>query len=407
MKYFFSKKVVNIFLRGVTLVLKFLLSLLVIKKLSIEDYGVYGLFQSSVIILIFVVGFEFYSFSSREMLNNSSKKFSYYFKNQLFFYLMVYLIILPLSYVLFLFSGIDFEYINLFYVILISEHLSQEIYRVLIILKKTIPATILLFIRSGFWIILLYFYWELGFVEPNINTLFVLWLLGTSFSIFFGFRFIPFKWVKGVDFYWIRRGLKIAFPFFIGAVLYKLIEFSARYFLEYYFSTKEVGIFTFFSGIGNILFIFVQTIVFIELGPRLIEIKNESHDKFLKLLREFKKQTIQYSIAGIVLSSIFIYPLLVFLDKAIFFENILSYFIILASTMFYCFSYISHYALFSYNRDWEILMATVSGFVFNIVASFILIPKFGILGAAVSQLIGFSMVFIGKSIYWSKYKSKL
>ena len=75
--------------------------------------------------------------------------------------------------------------------------------------------------------------------------------------------------------------------------------------------------------------------------------------------------------------------------------------------MFYCFSYISHYALFSYNRDWEILMATVSGFVFNIVASFILIPKFGILGAAVSQLIGFSMVFIGKSIYWSKYKSKL
>ncbi len=407
MKYFFSKKVINIFLRGFTLVLKFLLSLLVIKKLSIEDYGVYGLFQSSIIVLTFIVGFEFYSFSSREMLSNASEKFSYYFKNQLFFYLIVYLTILPLSYLLFILSGIDFEYINLFYVILISEHLSQELYRVLIILKKTIPATILLFIRSGFWIILLYFYWELGFVEPNINTLFVLWLLGTVLSILFGFIYIPFKWVKGIDFYWIRRGLKIALPFIIGAILYKLIEFSARYFLGYYFSTKEVGIFTFFSGIGNILFIFVQTIVIIELSPRLIEIKHESHDKFLALLQEFKKQTIQYTVAGVVLSSIFIYPLLVYLDKIVFFENILSYFIILASTMFYCFSYISHYALFSHNRDWEILMATILGFVFNIVFSFILIPRYGILGAAISQLIGFSVVFVGKSIYWLKYKSKI
>ena len=407
MKHFLTERSINLVLRAITIALKFLLSILVIKKLSIEDYGIFGLFQSTIIIMTFIVGFDFFSFSAREMLKDAAKEFNFYFKHQLLFYFFCYLIVLPLAYYIFKIGFIDFEYIILFYLITISEHLSQEIYRVLIILKKTVSATIVLFIRSGIWIALLYLFWEFQSVKPKMESLFIFWSIGSALSVLFGFKYINFKWVKGVDVDWIKKGVKIAFPFFVGTILYKVIEFSGRYFLEYYFSTKEVGIFTFFSSIANILFVFVQTIVIIEQYPRLIESKNSENGKFIIMLKLFKKQTLQFTTIGLVLSILFIYPLLMYLDKTILFDNILSYIILLFSTMLYCFSYITHYALYTYKRDIDILKATILGFIFNIVFSFILIPIYGVLGAAIAQFIAFFIMFIIKYYYWRKYKLKI
>tara|TARA_B110000259_G_scaffold110246_1_gene126045 strand:- start:386 stop:613 length:228 start_codon:yes stop_codon:yes gene_type:complete len=75
--------------------------------------------------------------------------------------------------------------------------------------------------------------------------------------------------------------------------------------------------------------------------------------------------------------------------------------------MLYCFSYITHYALYTYKRDIDILKATILGFIFNIVFSFILIPIYGVLGAAIAQFIAFFIMFIIKYYYWRKYKLKI
>ena len=77
MKHFLTERSINLFLRAITIALKFLLSILVIKKLSIEDYGIFGLFQSTIIIMTFIVGFDFFSFSAREMLKDATKEFNF------------------------------------------------------------------------------------------------------------------------------------------------------------------------------------------------------------------------------------------------------------------------------------------------------------------------------------------
>ena len=64
----FTNKATNLTLRGITILLKFALSVIVIKELSVADYGVFGLFQSTIVILTFIIGFDFYTFSSREIL---------------------------------------------------------------------------------------------------------------------------------------------------------------------------------------------------------------------------------------------------------------------------------------------------------------------------------------------------
>ena len=178
--------------------------------------------------------------------------------------------------------------------------------------------------------------------------------------------------INKINFKWIIYGIKVSLPFFIGTILYKIIEFSGRYFLSFYHSETEVGVYTFFTSISNILFVFVQTIVIIELYPKLIKAKNIGQEEFFLTLKTFKKQIIQYSIIGIVLSIICIYPLLWFLDKTALFESVSSYLLLLVSTLFFCLSFISHYALYVNKMDLDILKATIISFIFNISLSFVI-----------------------------------
>mgnify|MGYP001257675029 FL=1 len=407
MEKLFSNQVLNLFLRGATILLKFLLSILVIKKLNIEEYGVFGLFQSTVIISTFILGFDFYNFTSREILKENAKPFSYYFMNQIAFHLFVYIFIIPLTYFVFISAVIDSNYLWLFVLILIPEHLSQELYRLLIILNKSVAATTILFLRSGGWVLLLYLLWTQKTLTVNVNSILLLWLFGAILSVLFGFKFVKLKKINKIDFKWMLKGIKIAFPFFIGTILYKIIEFSGRYFLSFYHSETEVGVYTFFTSISNILFVFVQTIVIIELYPKLIKAKNIDTKEFFATLKVFKMQIKRYSIIGIVLSIICIYPLLWFLDKTVLFQSVVSYLLLLVSTLFFCFSFISHYALYVNKKDIEILKATIISFIFNILLSFILIPKFGVVGAAVAQLSTFIIMYVIKLTYWNKHKLKL
>ena len=215
MKKLFSNQVINIFLRGTTVLLKFVLSVLVIKKLSIEEFGVFGLFQSTVIISTFILGFDFYNFTSREILKENAKSVSYYFINQLAFHLVVYVLIIPLTFFVFISGIIHSNYLWLFVLILISEHLSQELYRLLIILNKSVAATTLLFLRSGLWVFFLYFFWNQNILTVNINSILLLWLLGAMSSTLLGFKFVNLNTINKINFKWIIYGIKVSLPFFI------------------------------------------------------------------------------------------------------------------------------------------------------------------------------------------------
>ena len=119
-----KSSVYNLFFRGLTIFLKFVLSVIVIKAINIEEYGTFGLFQSTVIIMTFVVGLDFYAYGSREILSKGTEYFDFYFKNQLFFYLITYLLFVPFSYLLVVWGIIDLKYTYLFILILLSVHLS-------------------------------------------------------------------------------------------------------------------------------------------------------------------------------------------------------------------------------------------------------------------------------------------
>ena len=160
--------------------------------------------------------------------------------------------------------------------------------------------------------------------------------------------------------------------------------------------------FTFYSSICNILFVFVQTLVIIEFFPKLIESKYKSNDFFRKEYTLFKSRILKISVIGFLLSIIGIYPLLVFMDRTILFNDFYSYLILLFGMFVFCLSHSYHYALYAYNKDNSILWSLIIAFMANLILSFILIPLLGVLGASLSQSLSFFMLYILKRYFWNK-----
>ncbi|EER0199837.1 polysaccharide biosynthesis protein, partial [Escherichia coli] len=69
-------------LRGITLLTKFIFIVLLARLLPSTDLGVYGLINAAVGYGIFVVGFEFYTYSTREIINSQKNRLFFILKNQ-------------------------------------------------------------------------------------------------------------------------------------------------------------------------------------------------------------------------------------------------------------------------------------------------------------------------------------
>ena len=81
--------------------------------------------------------------------------------------------------------------------LLVLDHFSQELYRVLLIFKKPVVASALFFIKVGLWIFPLFLFHLLGYEQfLNIKSILILWTTFELISIVFGlffFKKLPFK----------------------------------------------------------------------------------------------------------------------------------------------------------------------------------------------------------------------
>lgn len=399
-------RILNLVYRGLTIIFKFLLSIIIVKKLSVHDLGVYGIFQTTVTLMVYILGFDFYTYNARELLKTNSKDPSFYIGNQMVFHALFYLLIIPLSLLLFFNNVISTEYLIYFYLILVAEHISQEIYRILIVLKKSVIASFTLLLRAGLWIFVLYFIWVFNWTSQTIKDIFVLWSIGALISIIIGIFYIRFNFKFAVDFTWINKGIKVATPFFIATIFYKIIEFSGRYFIDFYWTKEDVGIFTFFSGIANTMFVFVQSTVIIVMSPYLIEGSNKGFKEFSKVFKNYKNQILYTTGIGFLLASVFIYPLLMYLNNDLLTQNIVVFFLLLLAVTFFCFSYIPHYGLYAFHKDKQLLWASLIGAIINIITNFVLVPSYGVLGAAIAQALSMLSLFLSKEFLYKKLNNE-
>ena len=403
-------KTINLVLRGITLGSKFLLSIYLVKFLSLEANGEYGIFVATISMLTYVLGLDFYSFNNREILQENSSESGKKIKNQFFLFTIVYLIVLPLLYVLGLFDFIGEKYVFLFYLILIFDHISIELYRLLVVFSKPIQANMNLFLRTGIWILVLIFAWHNDFEElKNLKSVFNFWMIGSFLSVAYSIfslstTGISIPWREKIETKWILAGLKIATPFFIATLSYKTIQFADRYMVEFYLGTKQTGVYYFFSNISMLIETFVQTTVVMIYSPQLIASLKKDKPFQINIFKTFSKEIVIYSVLAVVSVCAIIYPLLYVVEKTELFLSISVFFVMVTTRFIFNISLIYHFKLYVAKKDRIIMTSTLVAVLFNISLNFILIPYYGLIGGALATLISILIMMGFKLFYAKKYE---
>ncbi|MDY8138680.1 oligosaccharide flippase family protein [Aquimarina sp. 2201CG5-10] len=410
-----QKKITALLLRGSSMGAKFLLMIGLSKVLSTSDYGVISLIVTTITFFVFLLGFDFYNYSHRELIENKTNQQSFLL-NQFWFHTIGYIVFIPIVYLIFLKEIIPFEYLFPFYILLILEHLSQEIFRFFNLFNKQNLANLTLFIRTAFWILIMVFveYFLLK-NEINIEKILYYWIGGSVLSLLFsaGFLIISRKkmlqnvvWFS-IDKKWIKKGISVSFPFFIGTVAYKIIEYSDRYMIDWYLGKESVGIYSFYTNFANIVNIVVNTITITLIVPNLLRAVNSNDpDQIKNMISKFSKELYITVILISILIAIMIYPTLHWLDKEDFSLQLPVYFVVLVGNIMLNFSLLFHFLLYSYKKDKQILKPALFAAILNVILNMIFIPIFGILAAAISTLISFGLILFLKRFYWHNFKKK-
>jgi O-antigen/teichoic acid export membrane protein len=357
---------------------------------------------------------DFYTYNTRELIGQEKSKQLIFIRDQFIFHILSYTIVLPLLFMIFIFDIVDYQYIFYFYIILILEHLSQELFRLYITLSMSIFANILLFLRMGLWVYVLIFLWFSNINDTqNLYTVYISWIIGSLISVILGFLYLFKQYdinnigYTKIDWNWIKRGIRISIPFFIGTIAYKIIEFSDRYMIDIYMKKSDVGIYTFFGSIANSMQSIIFVLVVILFYPKLIELyKDNKKEEFSLKLKRFFWETLIYSLIIALGIIIFIHPILDYLKKEEFSDNLDVLWILLVATFIINISFVFHYLLFIKKKDIIIRNITLLGAGLNIGLNCLLIPLFGLLGAAIATLISFGTILGIKFFYSRKEKNE-
>ncbi|CAN7182269.1 oligosaccharide flippase family protein [Rossellomorea sp. LjRoot5] len=402
----------NLFLRSISLSAKFILTIYIAKYYSTVELGMFNLFTISITILMYFVGWDFYTYSNREILKNKDENKNIIL-NQLLFHTVIFIFLSPFIGIIFLINIIPIKYILIFYILLYLESISQEIYRILIAMSYSVKANIVFLVRTAFWIYLFIF---LGFSSSKgsieFSAIYYLWGTSSFISIVLGGYFIYKKMdFKSKDFTikinWIKKGAIVSFPFFLSTILLKTIEFADRYIIDFYFGKEFVGFYSFFFSIANITNIFVVTGVISIIYPRLIVLyENNNLNEFDFHIKKMIKQVILVSFFLSIILIISIHPILNIIGKREFKDYVHVFYILLGSSFLLNLSYIPHYILYAYGLDKKIIKSVAIAVVISLVLSLFLIPTYGLVGAATSLLATNFSILLLKMLYLTKTKVK-
>lgn len=391
----------NLSLRGLTLLAKFILIFYLARTLPPSEVGIYGIFVATVIFGLYFLGFDFYIFSTRELIGkkeNGDKIIASHF----WFMLVSFIVFSPLIYYSAENSGILEAFALFFVVILFAEFFSQELFRMLVARFMPLAAGFLLFLRHGLWVYIYIFFAESNLISNSINNIFLIWGIFGFISIFFGTVCIglniTFKILMPLK--WFKKGLLISVPFFVGTIFYRSLFVGDRYIFEHLNGANQLGAYVFFSSLTISLLSFVDAAIFSFKYPGLIKYSNEGNG--LKFMKELKTMLYQTSIMLLILTLCLIssiHYVLEWIGESIYQESIILFYLSLISSVIFTLSMIPHYGLYAMKLDKLIIIPHIISAIIFLLFVLIFSDIFSMLSVPISLILSFLFLLFCKTIF--------
>lgn len=198
---------------------------------------------------------------------------------------------------------------------------------------------------------------------------------------------------------YLKQMLKFSFPLLFSGISVWVNLFMDRIILNHFVTLEQVGLFGIGSRLSSIAGIFIIGVQS-SLGPLIYEKheETETSNKIAKIFRYF----IFLSIVGYILLCLYSDEILrTFTTNAYLNARTVIYFLIPASILSQIY-FIFAPGPWIYKNSKFVMLTNILGAFFNIFLNLLLVPNFGIIGAAISTLLTHLLIFTVNMIYSQK-----
>jgi O-antigen/teichoic acid export membrane protein len=360
--------VLSLGLRGATLASRFLLVLALARFLTPAELGLYGLFAAAIEYAIYLIGADFYVYTTREVLQRERGAWGGPIKNQAAVAAVLWLVVFPLSGVLFLQGRLPWDVAAMFAALLVLEYLGHELGRLLVMSSDAAAASFTFFLRFGVWPPVVV---AIMYVDPatrNIHLVLQAWLVGSLLAVLTSaWRLLQLGiggWRQPVEWSWIRRGLRVALPFMVATLALRALFTIDRYWFEALAGSEVLGAYVLFFGIAGAMLPLLDAGVLAFITPRLVKAHHSrDSDEFRQQLRQLCTQTVGLVTAFVLLTVLLALPFVEWLGRPLYAEQLHLLYWLLAAVSLYAIGLIPHSALYAKGRDRPIVASHVASLV--------------------------------------------
>ena len=398
-----AERLVNTGLRGITLGARFIFIFFLAKYLDAASVGYYGLFTATVGFALYLVGLDFYTYSTREVLKAPNEKRGTLLKSQAALASGLYLMLLPLIWMLLQHAAWPAALVMWFFPILLLEHLNQELSRLLIALSEQITASVILFVRQATWALAIAALMTWQSTSRELPYVMAGWAMAGVAAALLGLwklRRLQFGgWGGRVDWRWIRKGIMVSGAFLLATLALRGIQTIDRFWLETLTNIEFVGAYVLFFGVAATLLTFLDAGVFAFTYPELIKHHHlGQHEVARRKVRTMVLHTVVLSGGFGVISWSLLPYLLEWIGNPIYFRAVNIYPWVLLAMILNAFSMIPHYGLYAMGRDMPIISSHFVGLAAFVLSVWAVSHFSTTLAVPVGLSISFAVILVWKSV---------
>ena len=357
-------RLLNLAIRAATLGCRFLFIFFLAKLLTPEELGLYGLVTATIAYVLYLVGLDFYTFTTRELVKLERAQWGSVLKNQAALSLLLYAVVLPLVLLVFVAGLLPWQVAKWLFVLIVLEHVCQEMSRLFVAVNEQLFASLQLFLRSGSWAVVATALMLMAADMRHLDTVFALWVAAGVATVGLGVyklcRLRVGGWQLPVDWSWIWRGVKIAVPLLVATLALRGVATFDRYWLQELTSLQVVGAYVLFMGISGTLMAFLDAGVFAYAYPALIKaFHSQDSQQFRVQMRVLRLHTLVVTLVFSAVSILVLPYLLGWIANPVYLHYQQLFPWLLLAMGLNAVGMVPHYALYAQKQDRPIVQSHV------------------------------------------------
>lgn len=389
---------------------RFVLIIVLARLLEPAEVGLFGLFTATIALSMLVIGGDYYTYSQRELISSPESSWSNIIQHQTIATMILYIILLPLQMLIFWLDLLPEKLILWFFLILVFEHIGQEINRLLIAMRYPLTASWVMFIRTALWISYVLPVMWFDSDRRDLLIVFESWLVGGVLAVLYGGLVIYLgakPWYRiNVNWDWLFKGFKVALMFILATASLKAITTFDRYFVEYFNDATVLGVYVLYIGMAMVVANLLEPAVYSFLYPRLISAYNQNDFKsYSKVMKEMIISALSISILLVCAIGVLAPFVFEWIGREVYQQYLPALWILLLASMIYGLSMIPHYGLYARGADKSLMFSHLSSLGVFIFVSFVSSNITVLLAVPIGLLATFTWIAVIKSVFYYRLGS--